>query len=200
MADELGNTVEGQGNAEPKTKEPTTNVDEGQVQDDAKGDEPKGDDAKGDEPEVPEKYEFNAPEGVEFDEELTGQLSEVCRELRLPQEGAQKFADMGVALMQKQQAAIQENHRALVDGWAKTAEKDPEIGGNAFKESIQVAQDVLRQYGSPEFTNLLNETGLGNHPEMIRLLTKVGKLVGEDSTPQGDAPSTDKARADLIFG
>lgn len=201
MTEEQENTVEGQGDTEPEAKDAqdagqeTQELDEGE----SKGEDSQ-EESKKDEPEVPEKYEFTAPDGMEFDEELTDLFSEVCRGLKLPQEGAQKFADMGAALIQKHQDAIRETHKATVEGWAKDAENDPEIGGKAFKESLQTAQDVLRQYGTPEFTEFLNDTGLGNHPEMIRLLSKVGKLVGEDSTPQGDAPLSEKARADLIFG
>src|SRR5690606_12960663 len=43
--------------------------------------------------EQPESYEFKAPEGRTFDAEVLKAYSEVARELKLPQESAQKVLD-----------------------------------------------------------------------------------------------------------
>ena len=37
-----------------------------------------------------------------------------------------------------------------------------------------MARRAVRAFGSDQLSDLLNETGLGNHPEMIRAFAKIG--------------------------
>lgn len=73
------------------------------------------------------------------------------------------------------------------DAWQASAKTDAEIGGANFDTTLVAAKNVLNVYGNPAFTTFLNTTGLGNHPEMIRLLSKVAKAVGEDKLLAGGA-------------
>ena len=127
---------------------------------------------------APEKYEFKAPEGAAaFDDSVLEQFSEVARELNLPQEAAQKVLDkMGPAIQARQAETIQ----AARNMWAESAKSDKEFGGEKLNENLAVAKKALDQFGSPELRALLNESGLGNHPEMIRVLYRAGKAISED--------------------
>ncbi len=68
--------------------------------------------------------------------------------------------------------------------WAEEAAADPEIGGAKWEDSKTTAAKALDllgfEKGSP-FRNLLNDSGLGNHPDMIRAFVKIGTVIGEDS-------------------
>ena len=44
--------------------------------------------------EVPEKYEFNMPEGRELDSEMVEKFTPVLKDLKISQEGAQKLAEL----------------------------------------------------------------------------------------------------------
>lgn len=127
---------------------------------------------------APEKYEFKAPEGAAaFDDQVLEQFSEVARELNLPQDAAQKVLDkMGPAIQARQAETIQ----AARSMWAESAKSDKEFGGEKLTENLAVAKKALDQFGSPELRALLNESGLGNHPEMIRVLYRAGKAISED--------------------
>ena len=127
---------------------------------------------------APEKYEFKAPEGAApFDDSVIEQFSEVARELNLTQDAAQKVLDkMGPAIQTRQVEAIQ----AARTQWAESAKADKEFGGEKLEENLAVAKKALDQFGSPELRALLNESGLGNHPEMIRVLYRAGKAISED--------------------
>jgi hypothetical protein len=52
-----------------------------------------------------------------------------------------------------------------------------------------VARKALESFGSPALKELLNNTGLGNHPEVIKAFHKVGKLISEDKMVKG-TPAT----------
>lgn len=143
----------------------------------AEGEKPADDQAA--KPEgAPEKYEFKPTEGsAAFDDSVIEQFSEVARELNLPQEAAQKVLDkMGPAL----QARQLENIQAARTMWADSAKIDKEFGGEKLTENLSVAKKALDTFGSPELRTLLNDSGLGNHPEMIRLMFRAGKAISED--------------------
>lgn len=157
--------------------------------------EPKGDDKKPVSA-APEKYEFTAGKDQELDKEAVAAFEPIARELGLSNEQAQKIVDVyGSTIMPqlvKQQAdAWQEQ----VTGWAETVKADKELGS---VESIGNAQKAMEQFGTPELKEYLNETGLGNHPELIRILSKVGKSMTEDGFVNGNSENA-RSTADVLF-
>ena len=151
-----------------------------------------GDQAKaGDEPVVPEKYEFKAPEGREFDQAVIDQFSEVAKELKLTQEGAQKVIDkLGNAFAEKQTNTLE----AAKTEWVKSATADKEFGGEKLNENLATAKKALDTFGTPELRALLNESGLGNHPEIIRAFYRAGKQISEDRFVPGGIGGSGAAR------
>jgi len=147
----------------------------------------KADDKKDDASGVPEKYEFKAPEGVTLDEEATAEFSELAKQLNLSQEDAQKVADIGVKLQQKWAAQQQESVQTALTEWKKSSETDKEFGGEKLQENLATAKKALDAFGTPELKKLLDESGLGNHPEVIRAWFRIGKQVSEDTISGGSA-------------
>lgn len=142
---------------------------------------------------APETYEFKAPEGGEFDQQVIGAFSEVARELDLPQDAAQKVLDkMGPVL----QARHDEQLSAAREEWASATKADKEIGGDKLGENLAYAKQAREAFTTPEFRDLLEKSGLGNHPEVIRVFVKVGKAISEDGfvTGGGKAASADARR------
>lgn len=133
---------------------------------------------------APEEYEeFTAPEGQQFDPEVINNFKEVAKDLNLSQEAAQKMLDkMGPVMAQRQTQQVE----ALRTQWAEQSTADKEFGGEKLAENLGVARKALDSFGSPELKSLLNESGLGNHPEFIRLLYRAGKAIGEDSFVGGN--------------
>lgn len=135
---------------------------------------------------VPESYaDFTAPEGVTLDPEVSADFKTLAKELKLPQAKAQQVADLGVKLAAKWQSDQQNTIATTVAGWAEETRADKEIGGEKLNENLAVAKRALDTFGSPELKKLLNESGLGNHPELIRLLHKAGKTLSEDKVVVG---------------
>ena len=138
---------------------------------------------------APEKYEFKAEEGKEFDPVVLEKFGEVAKELNLSQDNAQKLIDKIAPALAERQMAQLESAKAA---WAESARSDKEYGGDKLTENLAVAQKAMNQFGSPELRTLLNESGLGNHPEIIRAFYRAGKAISEDSyvpNGQGGAPS-----------
>lgn len=133
-------------------------------------------DSKATESAVPETYDLKMPEGVELDQAAAAEFTAIAKELKLDQAAAQKLADVGAKMAQRQVEA----HAKLVESWAEQVKTDKEIGGDKLAENLGVARKALETFGTPELRDVLNATGLGNHPEVIRAFYKVGKAISED--------------------
>lgn len=128
---------------------------------------------------APEQYEsFKAPEGSEFDADFVKAYSDVAKELNLSQKDAQKLLDkVSPVVRERQEAQI----NAVRDGWAEAAKTDKEFGGDKLSANLAVAKTALDKFGTPELKGLMNQTGLGNHPELIRFFYRAGKAISEDT-------------------
>lgn len=143
---------------------------EGQRADQSQGD-------KAAEAKAPEAYEFKAPEGRTFDEQIIKEYSDVAKELNLTQEHAQKLLDRIAPKLQERQMQQLE---AVRTEWAEAATADKEFGGEKLQENLAIAKTALDKFGTPELRSLLNQSGLGNNPEVIRFMYRAGKAISGD--------------------
>lgn len=125
-------------------------------------------------------YEFKLPDGVTLKGEALDELKATAKELGLTQEQAQKVADLGAKQAQAFTNQLVEYQRNQTAEWANATKADKEIGGDALDANLGVAKKALDAYATPELKKLLNDSGLGNHPEVIRTFFKVGKAISED--------------------
>lgn len=145
---------------------------------------------------APEQYEFQEPEGVAFDDAVIGAFSEVAKDLNLPQDQAQKVLDhVAPVLLERQQARLQ----AARAEWAQAAKADGEFGGEQMDESLATAKKALDAFGTAGLRALLNESGLGNHPEVIRLFYRTGKAISEDRLVTGSGGNTNPGDARRLY-
>lgn len=144
--------------------------------------------------------DFALPEGMELDTQLLEQASPLFRELGLNQEQAQKLVDLQAAHVQASQQGQAEAFNQLKLDWQEQSKNDNEIGGDKFEQSVSDAREALGKFGTPELTKLLNDFGIGNHPEMIRFMAKVGTLTKED-VPGGGSPASnsEKDRVSILY-
>lgn len=148
------------------------------------------------ESEVPEKYDFKPPEGMEFDEETINLYAEAAKEAGLSQEKADIIlGKIAPHLAQQQIKAVEK----ASSEWEAASRADPEFGGDKLNENLSVAAKAIEQFATPELKTLLNESRLGNNPEVIRLFYRVGKSISQDGfVPAGSAGQT-KDRAKALF-
>lgn len=126
-------------------------------------------------------YEFKAPEGMSWDPAAVKVFGEVSREVGLSQDAAQKVLDkIAPVLAERQSQRIEELKQQTVASWADQARADKEIGGDKLTANLAIAKKAVERFGTPELSRLLNETGLGNHPELIRAFWKAGQAISED--------------------
>jgi hypothetical protein len=132
--------------------------------------------------------DFTLPEGMTLNDGLLEQAAPLFKELGLNQEQAQKLVDFQAAQVEAGQQGQMDAFNQLKNDWVDQAKKDPEIGGDKFDETIGIAKEAMTKFGSEGLTKLLNDFGMGNHPEMIRFMANVGKLTKEDSPGETGNP------------
>lgn len=146
---------------------------------------------------APEKYEFTAGEGQELDKEAVAAFEPIARELGLSNEQAQKIVDVyGSTIMPQIMKQQNEAWQKQTTEWAETVKADKELG---TVESIGNAQKAMDQFGTPELKQYLNDSGLGNHPELFRIFSRIGKAMSEDGFVSGSSENA-RSAADVLFG
>lgn len=156
----------------------------------AKVDEGKGDGAKADEPVV---YDFKVPEGIELDVGTSDKFKALATELKLPADSAQKVVDLYAGVRQAEAQAFADQVKA----WGEQVSADKELG-NA--DNLAAARKAVDAFGTPELKSLLNSTGMGNHPEVVRLMSKIGKAISEDTITRGKQGEKPKDAANVLYG
>ena len=205
---EAATTTEGTTASEQATQQPATGAGDGgqQQQQASEGQGTQGQQAEGTKTEgeqqekkpegAPESYEFKAPEGTQFDDAVIGAFSEVAKELNLPQDQAQKVLDKMAPVIAARQI---EQIQAASTEWAEAAKTDKEFGGDKLAENLGTAKKALDALATPELRTLLEESGLGNHPEVIRVFYRAGKAISEDRFVSGQAGKTNQGDARRLY-
>jgi hypothetical protein len=200
---EAANTTEGQASTTTTASTTVVPVD-GQTQQATEGQTTEGQLLDGAKPEAkveptgaPEKYELKAPEDAAMDEAGIASFSELAKELNLTQDAAQKMIDKMAPAMQARQADAMQAAKAK---WAEESTTDAEFGGQKLTENVAIADKALTQFGTPELRTLLKESGLGNHPEIIRAFYRAGKAISEDgSFVNGNKGATTETAAQRMY-
>lgn len=150
---------------------------------------------------VPEKYEFKLPEGVVLSEENAKVATEAFKSMELSQEKAQKLLDMHIQMTQKAQEAQMEVWKSTVKGWADQAKK--EYGTELQAKLAGCSKAMTRVFGpqEAEFRQFADDTGIGNHPLFIKLLSYVNDKIADDTFKDGanDKGGSDKSVANKLY-
>jgi hypothetical protein len=139
-------------------------------------------------------YEFKTPEGVELDKTSVDEFTAIAKELKLPKDAAQKVVDLAV----KREAGRLEAHKTMVGEWAETVKADKELGGDKLDQTLATAKKAI-DLGPPELKEMLNTTGLGNHPAVVKWAYTIGKALSEDRFVSGKAGEKPATVASTLF-
>jgi hypothetical protein len=133
----------------------------------------------------PMKYDFKFPEGIEIDKKAVAAFIPIMQKLNIPPEAAQQIVDIQANMAKEAMKAHETAVETARNKWVDEITKDTKLGGEKLKETIHVANQALDKVGTEGFKALLKRTGLGDHPEVIRLFHKVGQMLGDDKSVFG---------------
>lgn len=172
-----------------------------------------------DEPASPPIYDqFAVPEGVTLEAEQVGKFTEILGKFELDSKAdhamVQKFGQEAVDFHVKEiQRTVEDVYKSLTTTWEKQKTDwrdafigDSEIGGNRFQTTVDSARNAILNYGGTpeqqaEFRQMMETSGLGNHPAMIRLLNNVTKASEEGRPLAASRPvQLPKSKVNALYG
>jgi len=151
--------------------------------------------------EQPIDYKFELPEGYTLAEENQTAFEAFARTNKLTNDAANEALGLAVKHVSKMQEEAAQQWRDEVDGWGKQISADKDLGGDKLQASISFAQKTIAKFGSPELVSFLEQTGIGNHPELFRFCHRIGQQISEGGMITGDGVGeTRKPTADVFYG
>lgn len=151
-------------------------------------------------PPVAAPYTLKVPDKSPLDAAYVEKIASFAKERGFSQEQAQALLERDsqnvIANEAAQQAALKEQSQQ----WVKDVMSDKEIGGKDAKQNVALAHRVIERFASPALVQQLRETGLGNHPELLRLFVNVGKMMSDDQLVTGSGtPKIEKSAAEVFY-
>lgn len=149
----------------------------------------------------PDEYaDFAVGEGAEIDADVLNDFKGIAKELGLTQEGAQKLIDLQTAMAAKSEKALTDSREGLRKQWSEAVRNDPEFGGEKYDENVAIAAKTMQAFGDDTLRTLLNDSGLGNHPALVKFCHRIGKAISEDRLvmPGTQAPPAEMSIVDAF--
>lgn len=160
------------------------------------GGDDKGGEQKGKPAGAPEKYDIKLPEGFALSDEMRVEYETFSRRNNLTQEEAQAGMDQHLkmvnGLLAQIQKAGEDQRKSMHDETMK------HLGADAQKKLANVAK-MIDKYGTPELRKYLNESGAGDHVEVVKLMQKLAEAMSPDTLVQGKPSTGKKSPADVMF-
>lgn len=148
------------------------------------------------EPEVvKDDDKFNFPEGVKVNEEKVKSFIAIAKELKLTKEQAQKLVDLDCKNILDTDNAF----NAMKEGWKADTLK--ELGDDA-EHKLGEAALAFKQFGDDEFVKLMKDTGLENHPAVVRVFRNIGSKIATDTTvpATSNGVKSSKTMQEILYG
>lgn len=155
----------------------------------------------------PEKYELKLPEKSLLTQADIEETEQIAKELGLTQERAQAFLNHKNDVLQRYTAANLpggEEWSKRLDEWESQCLADPQLGGGnkeTLAQHAEVGKRVLAKLADDEMVEFLQNTGYGSNPVVMRFLSRIGKVLGEDYIrPTGPAPQGQRSPEEVLYG
>lgn len=156
-------------------------------------------------PEAPDAYKVELPEDLpdpvkaQFSDQNIASFYQTAHQLGLTQDQvaglakwqAENTASQFQAAEQASQQSLEEAERAMRQEF-----------GRGYDQNIRAAQRAIEDYGGDELAAILDQTGLGNNPAVIKAFAKIGKAMTSDKDLLGaqnggdDGMTPDEAKAE----
>ena len=151
---------------------------------------------------------FTIPEGFVMDDTQKADVNSFAKEFGLDQAQAQKMVDKHFEIISRSNDSITSAKESKLKEWAGQTMADKEFGGPNLSDNIAGARKAMNSFSQPavgadgkailhsdgafkgqqmsEIELLMNESGWGSHPAMIRVFHRINQAMSEDHFVQGD--------------
>ncbi len=133
-------------------------------------------------PENPDGYEVKIPENIQMDDSTIGKLKQWAKEANAPKACFETVLKNYLDDLSNQviQSRV-DGEKVLKDEW-----KDD------YEPNLELAKRFIANECSDEFKQLLEDTGMGNHPVFAKEYLRLAKKTMSDTLIKGDQKSGEK--------
>lgn len=157
---------------------------------------------KGEQSVDPGEFKLILPEGVEVDEAMTAEFSDIAKAEGISGEAASKVAGWFFERQAKELAAQTETLEAQDAKWVKELTADPDFGGDKVEATKREAIKGLRLYGGQAAVDDIVKLGLTNLPSLVRAFARAGRAAAEDTStaggPGSEGPKTKQTEQERL--
>lgn len=136
-------------------------------------------------PEKPDGYQYKLPEGMREDginKERITKWQTKMHELGLSKTAADTLLSEFIAEEFGHGKAHEESEAKKIEAWELGLKQ--ELGAK-YEEKTNIAVWAAKEFGSPELLDILDKTGLGSHPDVVKMFVKIGEQMSDDHARNG---------------
>lgn len=159
----------------------------------------------------PDKYDYSkfmSIDDFDWDEDLASKLTPLAEKLNLSQESVELLIELALEMSQKQKAQYQKDEQTKQEenilNYNKLFKEDnelPKVNSLQIKKFMELANSAYSEFATPKLKEILENTGLVYHPEMIKMFHKIGVLSQEDNLSHCGSPSVEELTpAQILYG
>ena len=146
-----------------------------------------------------EGYDLSGIVPETYNQGVVEEFKKKAHETGMSAEGVRKMAEWYKDLELKQRESIEKSKMIQADQHILELKKD--FGVN-FDTEVKNARKALEAYTDSAFRKYMDDTGLGNHPALVKAFAKIGRELSEDKLVQSDtatrlAKSDDLKRSEI---
>lgn len=141
-------------------------------------------------PKSPNEYQFTRPQlpqDLPYDEAFEQAALPVAHKLGLTPQQVQGLIDFYAG---HQAQGYDAATRSRLEAQGKATEALKSEWGASYEPKLAQAARAARYFGGEALVGFLNETGLGDHPELVRAFARAGALLSEDTLKGGSSLET----------
>lgn len=150
------------------------------------------------------KEDLKLPEGSSLDTKVVDEIIAFSKENGLSKEKAQALLDRESKMLSSYVDGEKAKLTQAQSSWTEVSRTDKEIGGEKFAENVECANRVFKTYGNEGLQKFLDDTKLGNHPDVLRFVSRIGRAMGvlDDHwvQPDGQASGAPQDAANALYG
>lgn len=125
--------------------------------------------------------EYTLPE--ELNAEALSWYKDAALKAGLTQDQAKAVADEYIMLERSKAESLEVEDKLRSEEWV--GELKTEFG-SAFDKQVEVAKRGVKEFGGDEVADILNRTGLGDNPAIVKMFAKIGRELLEDTVVHAD--------------
>lgn len=129
---------------------------------------------------APEKYDLKIPKNSNLTPTRLDKIAASAKERGLSNEDAQRLVEQESEAVGDYVQSLHSEFSKRQDSWIQSLKSDQEVGGENFKQNAELAHRVINRFGTESLQKELTTSGLGNHPELVRMCVRIGKMMSDD--------------------